>query len=530
MGECSLVFAHSPILSCAHCPSATIRPSRRSLFLSANGFIVKFVGPFARYVRATQAPGTGRRALPYYTMLVKVNRAALPALLTLLLLLGFAPASQAQLGISRPRGQQLLDGIVVKVDNQIVLRSDVENIYNQEMARAEGKAMPPDLKCKILQSLVLNKLMLARAEVDSVTVTDQQVNGEVDRRMAYFVQQIGSEKRLEEQYNKPLKALKDDLRPQIKDQLTQQKMQETITGKVAVTPREVAQYFSKVPKDSLPYFSTEVEVGQIVIPAQVNDKAKQATMAKLNDIRAQVLGGADFATLAKQYSEDPGSGKEGGFLGFFGRGELVPEYEAASMKLEPGQLSPVVQSQFGFHLIQFIERKGNKYSTRHILLKPETGAADASASAKTLVKLRRQILSDSISFAKAAKENSSDKASSGNGGLLANRQDGGSRLPLDKLDPAIFFTIDTMKVGHITPPMAYRTDDGKDAMRILWLKSNTPPHQANLQEDYQKIAAAALNEKKTKALDEWFEKNRGTVYLEVAPEYAQCKVLDATEK
>ena len=463
-------------------------------------------------------------------MLFKVNRAAASALLTLLLLLGFAPASQAQLGISRPKGQELLDGIVVKVDNQIVLRSDVENIYAQEVARAEGKNIPPDLKCKILQSLVLNKLMLARAEVDSVTVTDQQVNSEVDRRMAYFVQQIGSGKRLEEQYNKPIKALKDDLRPQVRDQLVQQKMQETITGKVAVTPREVAQYFSKVPKDSLPYFSTEVEVGQIVIPAQVNDAAKQAALAKLNDIRAQVLGGADFATLAKQYSQDPGSAKEGGYLGFFKRGELVPEYEAASMKLEPGQMSPVVQSQFGFHLIQFIERKGNTYSTRHILLKPETGAADASAAAKMLTKLRRQILSDSISFAKAAKDNSTDKLSGANGGLLQNRQDGGTRLPLDKLDPAIFFTIDTMKVGHVTPPLPYRTDDGKDAMRILWLKSNTPPHQANLQEDYQKIASAALNEKKNKALDEWFLKNRGSVYLEIAPEYAQCKVLDVAIK
>ena len=463
-------------------------------------------------------------------MLIQVNRAAALALLTLLLLLAAPSFVQAQLGISRPKGQQLLDGIVVKVDNQIVLQSDVENIYTQEVARADGKALPPDLKCKILQSLVLNKLMLARAEVDSVTVTDAQVNGEVDRRMAYFVQQIGSEKRLEEQYNKPLKALKDDLRPQIKDQLTQQKMQETITGKVAVTPREVAQYFSKVPKDSLPYFSTEVEVGQIVVPAAVNEQAKQAAIARLNDLRAQVQGGADFATLAKANSQDPGSAKEGGYLGFFKRGELVPEYEAASMKLEPGQLSPVVQSQFGFHLIQFIERKGNTYSTRHILLKPETGAADAGTSAKMLTKLRRQILSDSLSFAKAAKDNSSDKESSGNGGLLKNRQDGGSRLPLDKLDPAIFFTIDTMKVGRITPPLPYRTDDGKDAMRIIWLKSNTAPHQANLEQDYQKIAAAALSEKRTKALDEWFAKNRGTVYLEVAPEYAQCKVLDATEK
>ncbi len=437
--------------------------------------------------------------------------------------------AQAQLGIGRPKGQQLLDGIVVKVDNQIVLRSDVENIYAQELARAEGKSLPPDIKCKILQSLVLNKLMLAKAETDSVTVEDKRVNEELDRRMAYFVQQVGSEKKLEELYHKSAKALKEDLRPQIHDQLTQQKMQETITGKVTVTPREVRQYFNRVPKDSLPYFSTEVEVGQIVVPALVNDKARQATIAKLNDLRARVLAGESFEKLAKENSEDPGSAKEGGYLGFFKRRELVPEYEAAAMKLEPGQLSPIVESQFGFHLIQFIERKGDSYSSRHILLKPSTETADASAAGRKLVRLRQQILSDSISFAKAAKDNSSDKESAGNGGLFRNRADSGSRVPLDKLDPAVFFTIDTMKVGHITPPLPYRTDDGKDAMRIIWLKANIPPHQANLDDDYQKIASAALTEKKNKALDEWFERNRGSVYLEVAPEYAQCKVLDVEQ-
>jgi peptidyl-prolyl cis-trans isomerase SurA len=164
------------------------------------------------------------------------------------------------------------------------------------------------------------------------------------------------------------------------------------------------------------------------------------------------------------------------------------------------------------------------------LLKPATGTTDVSASAVKLARIRKQILGDSISFAKAAKEYSDDKGTSTNGGLFANRQDGGSRMPLDKLDPAIFFTIDTMKVGHITPPLPYRTDDGKEAMRILYLKSNIPPHQANLTDDYQKISQAALAQKKSKALDEWYEKNRGTVYLEVAPEYDQCKVLTASNQ
>jgi len=450
------------------------------------------------------------------------------ALLSLVLLVSTAVTSFAQLGVGRPVGRQLVDAIIVKVDNQIVLQSDLDGSYAQEVARAEGKPLPPDLRCRLLQSIVMGKLMLARAEVDSVTVTDDQVNGELNRRMSYFVQQIGSEKKLEEFYNKPLKQLKEDLRIQVKEQLVQQKMQEEIAGKVTVTPREVRQYFSRIPKDSLPYFSTEVEVGQIVKLAQVNPAAKQATVAKLNDLRARIQAGESFEALAKQFSQDPGSAPEGGYIGFFKRKELAPEYEAASLRLEPGQMSPVVESQFGFHLIQLIERKGESFSTRHILLKPETGSKDVNEASVQLTKLRSRILADSITFAKAAKDISDDKISGASGGLITNRQDGGTYLPLDKLDPAIFFTIDTMKVGHITPPLPYRTDDGKDAMRIIWLKSNTPPHQANLKDDYQKIAQAALNEKKNKALDEWFKRNRGSVYTEVDPQYTDCKVLAPT--
>ncbi|SHI67207.1 periplasmic chaperone for outer membrane proteins SurA [Hymenobacter daecheongensis DSM 21074] len=460
-------------------------------------------------------------------MIQFVRLSARVALLVVVLLAGTVSSGVAQLGIGRPVGRTMVDAIIVKVDNQIVLSSDLEAIYAQQLAQAEGKPLPPDLRCRILQSIVLNKLMLAKAETDSVVVEDGQVKNELDRRMAYFVQQIGSEKKLEEYYNKSIKQLKDDLRPQIKEQLVQQKMQETIAGKVTVTPREVRQYFNRIPKDSLPYYSTEVEVGQIVKLAQVNPKAKQETITKLNDIRARILAGEDFATLAKKYSEDPGSAVEGGYLGFFKRKELVPQYEAAALRLEPGQMSPVVESQFGFHLIQLIERKGDSYSTRHILLKAATGNTDVSEAATQLSKLRTRILADSITFAKAAKDQSDDKLTSGTGGLIANRQDNSTYLPLDKLDPAIFFTIDTMKVGRITPPLPYRTDDGKDAMRIIWLKSNTPPHQANLKDDYQKIAQAALNEKKNKALDEWFLQNRGSVYIEVDPRYTDCKLLNA---
>ncbi|GAB2951056.1 peptidylprolyl isomerase [Hymenobacter coalescens] len=453
------------------------------------------------------------------------------AALLLLALTAFGSAqAQVLAGLGRPtNSKQVVDGIIVKVDNQIVLRSDLDAIYQQQVQQAEGKPLPPDLQCKILQSLTLNKLLLAKAETDSVVVTDEQVTGELNRRMNYFIQQIGSEKRLEEYYNKPLRQIKEELRGQVKEQLLQQKMQDQISGKVTVTPREVRQFFSKIPKDSLPYYSTEVEVGQIVKLAKPDPKAEQAVVAKMNDLRAQILAGADFAELARQNSEDPVSAKDGGNLGFFKRKELVPEYEAAALRLQPGGLSPIVKSQFGYHLIQLIEKKGDSYNTRHILMKPAAGGADVDLATNELNRLRTRILADSLTFAKAAKDNSEDKESSGNGGLLQNRRDGSSYLPLDQLDPAIFFTIDTMKVGSISKPLPYRTDDGKDAVRIIWLKSNTPPHQANLKDDYQKISTAALNQKKNKALDEWFLRNRGTVFIEVDPEFAGCKVLDVEQ-
>lgn len=417
----------------------------------------------------------------------------------------------------------VLDGIIVKVDNQIVLRSELEIMHAQ--AIASGQPATPGLKCEILEQLVLNKLMLARAEADSIVVADDQVKSELDRRMAYFVAQVGSEQKLEEYYNKTIKQLKDDLSKQVRDQLVMQKMQDQITGNLSVTPAEVAKYFRRIPQDSLPYFSTEVEVGQIVKIGKPSRKNRDEAKARLEEIKKRIEKGEDFATLARKYSEDPASAADGGNLGFFKKKELVPEYEAAALKLDPNQLSAVVESQFGFHLIQLLERRGEEFNTRHILIKPAASSVDMAETAESLNKLRTRILQDSVSFAKAAKDNSDDRNTKNSGGLFVNPQTGSSFVPLDKIDPAIFFTIDTMKVGQITKPLPYRTEDGKEAQRIIYLKSKTPPHQANLRDDYQKIAVAALAEKRNNALDEWFDKNRSLVFLEVSPDFVNCNLL-----
>ncbi len=446
---------------------------------------------------------------------------ALPGIAGLFALLIGAPEAHAQ-----KRGA-LLDGIIVKVDNRIVLKSDLDALVAQ--AVANGAPQSEQLQCRMLQNIVVQKLLLARADADSVVVEDKQVQGELDRRMAYFASQIGSEQKLEEYYNKTIKQLKDELRAQVRDQLVAQKMQDQITGKVEVTPRDVRKYFNQIPTDSLPYYSTEVEIGQIVKLATPGAAQKQNAITKLRELKKRIQAGEDFATLAKQYSEDPGSASSGGELGFFKKKELTPEYEAASLRLEPGQMSDIVESPFGFHLIQFIERRGDTYNTRHILLKAASSEADLGETSKQLTKLRRQILKDSLTFAKAAKDFSDDRDTKTNGGLMADPRTNSSFIALDKIDPAVFFTIDTMALGHITPPLPYRTDDGKDALRILWLKAKRPPHQANLKDDYQKLATAALNDRKSVALDEWFEKNKGSVFIEIDPEFSDCKLLNLAQ-
>ncbi|MFD2246128.1 peptidylprolyl isomerase [Pontibacter ruber] len=423
--------------------------------------------------------------------------------------------------------QTKVDGIIAKIDNHVILRSELEFSYLQYLAQSKQQPRP-ELKCEILRSMVQDKLLLARAEIDSITVEDAQVSGELDRRMNYLTAQVGGVERLEQYYNKTVKQLKDELRRTVRDQLVMEKMQQEITGKVTVTPKEIKRYFNEIPRDSLPYFSSEVELGHIVKFAEVSKQQKAAARQQLEEIRKRILAGEDFATLAKQYSQDPGSAQEGGVLGFFKKKELVPEYEAAALKLEPGQISNVVESQFGFHLIQMIERKGQEFNTRHILIKPATATVNVQEAVTALDSIRTLIMNDSLTFAKAAKEFSDDKATKDNGGMIANRATGSTYTPMDQVDPAIFFVIDTMEVGEVSKPVAFRTEDGREAARIIYVKSKSVPHQANLDDDYQKIASAALNEKKSKAVDTWFRKNFDSVYIEIDPEYQDCKVLQLT--
>jgi peptidyl-prolyl cis-trans isomerase SurA len=234
--------------------------------------------------------------------------------------------------------------------------------------------------------------------------------------------------------------------------------------------------------------------------------------------------GEDFETLAREYSEEPGAKNSGGNIGFFKRGELASEYEAASLRMKPGDISQPVETMFGFHLIQFIERRGNTFNTRHILMRPQSSPDDIRVTEVYLDSLRSKILNDSLTFEKAAKEYSNDAETSHSGGYFLD-QTGDSRISVEEIDPVLFFAIDTMQVGTISKPIRFRQDDGTEAVRIIYYKSKMRPHQANLKDDYQKISMAALNEKKNKVLDAWFLKARDEVFINVDEEYNSCQIL-----
>ena len=414
----------------------------------------------------------------------------------------------------------VIDKIVGKVDNYIVLKSDVEKAYLD--ALSQGRSAD---KCRVLESLLVNKMLVAKAEIDSVIVSEEEVEANLDRRLQFFINQVGSEEAIEEYYGKTLEQFKVELSETIKEQLTAQRMESELTADLSVSPAEVRKFFRRIPKDSLPYFSTEVKVGQIVKIPDVSKSQKDRIKKKLNEVREEILNGADFNELAKDISMDPSVVNNGGELGFQRRGVLAPEFEAMAFKIDPGEISEPFETDFGIHILQLIERRGNTFNTRHILLIPQPLESDIVGAVDFLDSMRTVVQADSITFAKAAKEHSDDQQTSSNGGFFQDI-DGSSRVSVEELDPVIFFTLDTMSVGNITKPIRYRLDDGTEAVRILYYETRMAPHQANLKDDYQKIYKAALNEKKGRIMEKWFLNARDDVYIEVDDEFDNCNITN----
>lgn len=429
-------------------------------------------------------------------------------------------------GLTEPARPQsvndsVVDGIVAVVGANMILRSDIETQYLQFRAQGNIQGSPEKVRCQILDGLLFQKLLLHQAQVDSVKITDAQVDANMDQRMRMFIGQAGSPEKLEEYFQKSISEIKSEMRDMMKEQMMTQEAQEKITKDVRITPSEVKAYLKKLPKDSIPEISSEIEVGMIMKSPVIGDAEKQVCIDRLKSFKDRIKKGDDFSTLAVLYSEDPGSAKKGGELGMFKRGDMRIEFEAAAFKLKPGEVSDVVETEDGFHLIQMIERKGEYINCRHILLQPKVSLASMMLAKNQLDSVAAQIELKKITFADAVMKYSDDP-SRNNGGLMVNPMTGTSKFEASQLDPKVFFVIDKLKVGEISTPVLYKTDRGKEEYRIYYLKTRTTPHKANIDEDYAKIHQMALDEKKNDVINDWIKGRIVKTYISIDEEYRKC--------
>nr|NQU89213.1 peptidylprolyl isomerase [Bacteroidota bacterium] len=420
----------------------------------------------------------------------------------------------------------VIDEVVAVVGRNFILLSDIENQYVQMRLQGNVDSDEPTMKCKILENLLFEKLMLHQAELDSVEITPEQVEGELDRRMRYFINQFGSQEKLEKFYDKSVIEFKSELRDVITQQLKVENVQGTITQNTRVTPSEVKSFFRDIPKDSIPLISSVVEVAQIVKKPPISFEEKFEVQERLRKLRERVLNGESFEAMARLYSEDPGSTKQGGDIGLHGRGELYPEFEAVAFKMNPGDVSDLVETEAGFHIIQGIERRGEYIRVRHILIKPKVSPVALAEARVFLDSIANLIRLDSISFVDAVHKFSTDP-SKNNDGILINPYTGSAEWPVDQLDPKVFFVIDKVGVKEVSAPVLMEDEQGEEAYRLLYLKKRTQPHRANLDEDYDQIQGWALQMKKQKVIGDWIKRNAKKTFIKINDKNNTCEYEQA---
>lgn len=413
-----------------------------------------------------------------------------------------------------------IDQIIANVGDNYILKSEIENQFIQIESKTDFKGV--DLKCNILEELLYQNLLLNQAALDSLTVSDKEIDSQLDRKLRYFVSQVGSEKKLEEYFNKSIIDIKTELRESLKKQMLSEKMQDKLTGNIKVTPSEVRQYFKSIPTDSIPIINEQIEYEQIVLFPVTTEIEKLAVKERLNGLRERILKGDKFSTLAVLYSEDPGSATKGGELGLLGRSDLVPEFAAIAFKLKDGEVSRIVETEYGYHIIQLIERLGEQINVRHILLTPKADPKSAVKSRSRLDSLATSIRLDSITFKKAAEKYSQDNDTKFNGGLAVNPYTNNSRFDIDQLDATTSYWLKKLKIGEISSPFEFTNEKAQKCYKIIRLKARYPTHKANLADDYQTLQEYSISLKKQEIMKNWVEKEQRTTYIHIDNSYKNC--------
>tara|TARA_B100001989_G_scaffold186_1_gene141 strand:+ start:967 stop:2283 length:1317 start_codon:yes stop_codon:yes gene_type:complete len=414
---------------------------------------------------------------------------------------------------------QEIDKIIAIIGDEIVLRSEVENQYLQYIS--QGVTSNEELRCEILEDLMTQKLLIFSCKQDSISVTKEEIEQEVETRVNYYVDQIGSIEKVEQYFEKDIYQIKKVLSELVEDQFLIQRMQSSITKDVKITPFDVNEFYEKMDKSELPLIEDRYKLSQIIVKPKMSEDQINKLTDRLNAFRKRVLNGEDFKVLAALYSDDPGSANNGGEIGFVSRGTFVPEFEKVAFRLKKGEVSEIVKTNFGYHIIQLIERRGDQVNVRHILLKPKYSSTSLQNARLRIDSIYNKIKNNEISFSQAIKSYSDDDTKNNNG-LLINPSNGSSTYTIAELGSSIKYLIEGLNEDDFTKPVKVESNEGS-IYRILNVVEKISSHTANLDLDYDFFQTQALNFKKQEKLDEWIEKRIKNTYVELKEIDKNCK-------
>jgi peptidyl-prolyl cis-trans isomerase SurA len=416
---------------------------------------------------------------------------------------------------------KVVDQIVAIVGGNIVLKSDIEKMYMDQ--QAQGVTSDGDMKCEILENFLIDKLLVAEAELDTlIEVTDSQVNQQMDGQIQMYIAHFGSERAVENFFKKPIADIRAEMRLVIRDQLMSSQMRNKIVQDITVTPSEVRQFYRSLPEDEIPMIPTQYEYAQITMRPEIELEEENRVKAELREIKRRIESGSSFAAMAVMYSEGP-SASNGGEIGYQGRAQLDPEYASAAFNLKGDRISNVVESEFGYHIIQLIDRRADKVNTRHILMTPKVSIEAKELAVNRLDSLANLIRKEEITFAQAAARFSSDKNTRNNGGLVINPNTLSSKFTVEELEGNVSKVISNLRIGEISDPFETIDRESRQSVyTIVKLVDKIEGHKANLQNDYQHIADLFLAKKREDALLKWIADKQAQTYIRIDQTYANC--------
>lgn len=417
----------------------------------------------------------------------------------------------------------IIDEVIWIVGDEAILRSEVEE--ERLRAQYEGQSIPGDPYCIIPEQLAVQKLFLHQAELDSVEVSESTVSHQVDMRMNYYISQIGSKEKMEEYFRKTSTEIREEMMKNVRNQMTIQQMQQKLTANIKPTPAEIRRYYNSLPMDSIPMMPAEVEVQILSFVPPVPIEETERIKSRLREFSERVTSGAaDFSMLARFYSEDTESAKHGGELGFVGRGQLVPEFAEVAFALnDPKKVSRIVETEYGYHIIQLIEKHGERINCRHILLKPRVSATDKINALNRLDSIAQVIRSDSMTFEQAIIRYSEDKNTAMNAGLMTNPNTGASKFEYQDLPAEVAKQIYSMNEGDISSPFVMMDPTkNKEVCAIVKLKKKTDVHRANLTDDFQAVKAMLTQKLSAEFIHNWILNKQKETYIQIDPRWQNC--------